>query len=705
MKRHVVLLIVSFVALIGLSAYGRTGEGDSTQSAKALNEVVVKGERRVMRGDTMVVFPSNNQRKNNFSGYELLRGLRLPGLRVDAVNGSVSLNGELKTVIQINGRPVEKQDVMALNPRDILRVEYLQESLAEYAYDSNIGAVINFVTRKQVSGYAAALLANNAVTTAYGDNTAYGKYYHKDSEFGVLVNSEYTSLTKRRIDNSDSYLIGDSWHNIDRKGINTPLKYTNTTVQLSYNLYDQKRHLFDVTFKGVFYHSPDRNHKQYVTENGRTPYYQLSQPYEKYLSPSLNLYYRYIFKNGGVIKANLVGVYRDTDYRYYLDESANEDMTSPTSTYGYTTKGDRQAYIAELIYQKRFRREFFIQAGARASYSYTTNKYISENSSKDKIHNTNAYAYAAAYGYLFKNKLYYYGKLGAIGRMYSLNGEHSSKWLFNPSILLIYYLKNWSFRASAVIDQQSPSPSQLVNTEIKTNRFEMVKGNPDLKDWWSYRLNFRINGSLGMISIQNNLTYFNADKPVMGSIYRQPGVNSPIFVSTYANQRRMSSLVETLNIFAPLTSELQLSVGASFRSYQSRGVDYSHNLNNWTVNASVDWAHANWSAGLSWRSKEKSLSGESILGTGAYNNMYVNYVIGNVKIGLIGQHLFYKNGPVYRDELYSHFMTKNERLVVPAHGNMVMLSVAVQLSGGKQRKSAEIDISNDDTESGILKDK
>ena len=131
MKRLVVLLIASLASIIGLSAYSRTNEGDTTQTAKILKEVVVKGERRVMRGDTMVVFPSNNQRKNNFSGFELLRGLRLPGLRVDAINGSVSLNGELKTVIQINGRPVEKQDVMALNPRDIARVEYMQEPSSE----------------------------------------------------------------------------------------------------------------------------------------------------------------------------------------------------------------------------------------------------------------------------------------------------------------------------------------------------------------------------------------------------------------------------------------------------------------------------------------------------------------------------------------------------------------------------------------------
>lgn len=40
---------------------------------------------------------------------------------------------------------------------------------------------------------------------------------------------------------------------------------------------------------------------------------------------------------------------------------------------------------------------------------------------------------------------------------------------------------------------------------------------------------------------------------------------------------------------------------------------------------------------------------------------------------------------------------------MPAHGNMVLLTVAISLSGGKQRKSIDIDLTNDDNESGILK--
>lgn len=703
MKRRIVLPMLILSVCVAAATLTARAE-DSIAASKSLKEIVVKGERRVVRGDTLVIYPSRSQRKNNFTGYELLRSMLLPGLRVDAVNGNITVNGDQSAVLLINGRPVGKQDILTLHPRDIARIEFLQDPTAEYAYDTNIGAVINLVTKERHNGYQAALLANNAVTTAYGDNTAYGKLFHKNSELGISVNSEYSSLSRRRIDNFDKYLVGDDWHSITRKGINTPLRYTSNAIQISYNTLVPNKYIFDITAKGTFYHSPDRNHLQYVTEDGRTPYYQLTKPYEKYLSPSLNIYYKHFFNKKSAISANLVGVYRNTDYSYKLEESTVADMATAIPTYGYDSKGNRQSYIGEVKYYNMFKPKLGLTTGMRVSYSYTSNRYTGDKPGREHLHESNMYIYAAAYGYLLKSRLYYYVGAGTSGRMISHDGIHTSKWLVRPEIMVNYRLKKWTFALSGGIAQNTPSTSQLVATELRTNSLEVLQGNPDLKDWWNYWSWLRINGRIGPVGIQNKLSFNRAQDPVMSYIYMRDNNGTPVFVTSYDNQKSMTIISDDLNIYAGLSENLQISVGTTFRSYQSRGNTYSHNLDTWRINANLDWSHKNISAGIGWRSKEKSLTSETITATGASNNIYINYTIGDfMRVGLMGQHLFCKNGPVFREQLDNQYMSKNEKLVVPAHGNMVLLTVAISISGGKQRKSIDIDLTNDDTESGILK--
>ena len=69
----------------------------------------------------------------------------------------------------------------------------------------------------------------------------------------------------------------------------------------------------------------------------------------------------------------------------------------------------------------------------------------------------------------------------------------------------------------------------------------------------------------------------------------------------------------------------------------------------------------------------------------------------------MGQHIFSKNGPTFKENIQSNYLTKSETTIVPAHKNMIMVTVAWNFSSGKQRKEANIDLNNEDNESGIFK--
>lgn len=706
MKSKLITLIF-LVAIIGTSrAHAQetaSAQPDSLHKEITLDNLIVKETRRQLKGDTILVMPTSAQRRAARTGYELIRLLQLPTLRVNTIEGSISTMDGGSVIVLVDGRPVEKQTLTALQPKDVASVAFVQNPGAEYGYDENIVAVIEIVMKERVNGYSAGFMGANAVTTLNGENMVYYKNTHKNSEFNVSLMSSYTSLTKRRINEDDNYLIGDDWTKIEKRGINTQLRFSQTSLQLGYNYFLPRSQHFDVTFEGVFYHSPKRGHKQFVTGGGLQDSYQLTSPYEKNIMPTLNIYYKKYFSGASALTANIVGTYKHTDYRYLMEESLQSDMSSPFSSYSYSTSGKRSSAIGEVRYFKKFSQAIGINTGVRGSYAHTVNDYTGNNDLTDRFHDTNIYGFIAAYGYLFNNKLYYYGGMGVTGRLLSQNGNHSSQWLCRPEFRLTYSLANWRFRLDGVLSQVAPSTGDLTDAEVMLNSYELRRGNPDLNDWWRYRMNFNVNGSIGPIGVQNRLSFTTQHRPVMGEILRGNANDNSIFISTLANQKRFNAWSETLTLFAQLFNGFSVSAGAQFNAYYSRGNHYSHNLNTWKFDFSADWIYRNWSIGLSWNSNEKSLFGETITRHGAYNNLYVNYSIGNVRLGLIGQYLFLHNGPSFGESLRSDIMVKNQELIVPAQGNMIMLSIAWNISKGKQRSEAKKDLDNSDNESTMMK--
>lgn len=697
-SKHIYLIL-----LLGLSmhAFGQTAN-DSTKT-KQLEEVVVKGAYRTQKGDTLCVVPSANQRKFSFTGYELLRSLMLPGLRVNTVDNSLSLGDGGKVVVLIDGREIDSQNIMSLRSKDVARVEYIEDPGPDYGYNMNVGALINIVLKVRTDGYAAAVVTNNAVTTANGGNFAFGKYTNKNSELELSVNSNYTSITKRRVDDSNTYMMeDDNPYHITYKGMDTRLKYTDNTVQLEYNHYVPNDHIFDATLKGIFYYSPDRAHEQQVSENNVVSYYQRSEPYEKNIYPSLNLYYKKYFTKNSILTANLVGGYKNTVYHYGTKESDSNDFDNVDYTYFYGTKSRRQSYIGEVKYRNRFNKKFSLNVGARVNYSYTSNSYDSNVESSDHLHETGLYAYVSADGYF--GKLRYVAGIGLNGWMKSQNKEHYDKFKPRPQLQLSYNVKGWKFRLSGSMTQQSPSLSEMASTEFRVNRFELKRGNPDLKDWWLYKASFRINKSLWIFNLQNTLTYENSKNPVSTYIERIKSGNETLFVTSYENQKRFSVLSENLNIDFSILNQLNISAGVNFNSYQSRGNNFSHNLNAWSWNASADWFKGHWNVGLNFNSRQRTLSGEMYNSVSSSNAVYVNYVLGNSwKFGIMGMNLFSKNGPTFKDELRNRYMTQDETIYVPAFKNMIMLNISWNFSCGKQRKAATIDMTNEDNQSGIMR--
>ena len=147
MKSTIVLVLLIMGATSALKAQ-TVVPNDSVQ----LQEVVVRGARVVNRTDGKMIFPSEEMTKSATSGYNLLRMLPLPNVKVDDISESISAANSLVGAVQVRINDVEAStaDIQSLQPREVEKVEFIDRPGVRYG--EGVGIVINIITRKVTSG-------------------------------------------------------------------------------------------------------------------------------------------------------------------------------------------------------------------------------------------------------------------------------------------------------------------------------------------------------------------------------------------------------------------------------------------------------------------------------------------------------------------------------------------------------------------------
>ena len=142
MKSTIILVLLIMGATSALKAQ-TVVPNDSVQ----LQEVVVRGARVVNRTDGKILFPSEEMTKSATSGYNLLRMLPLPNVKVDDISESISAANSLVGAVQVRINDVEAStaDIQSLQPREVEKVEFIDRPGVRYG--ENVGIVINVITR------------------------------------------------------------------------------------------------------------------------------------------------------------------------------------------------------------------------------------------------------------------------------------------------------------------------------------------------------------------------------------------------------------------------------------------------------------------------------------------------------------------------------------------------------------------------------
>lgn len=705
-----VLMKVSFVGyktICKLVPIARIGNVRMQANSYLLKGVTVEAARVVEKVDRQIIFPTKEQVKTASNGYDLLDNLSLPTIIVNRAERKVlSLKGG-DVQIRINDVKASMQDVLALQPDEVTKVEFINVPGLKYG-DSNLDAVINYQVRRRYAGYVAGVSTMQGTKAGFNNSDGYFKYNVKKSEFSINYSFSYRSVEERSYESLGTYHLptGETLHR-NYLGYDSPFLYTINNVQLGYNLSEPDKYTLNVRLNFYNHNSPVRGMNQLYQESGKANQYLQNNRKMLEQIPSLDIYYSLNMPYDQNLALNLVGTYIGTDYQYRMREytfnkSPDESVkNAPLTDYSYDATGRKRSLIGEGTYSKNWK-QMALSVGGQYNISHTDNIYVGSSNADTELKYSNLYLFTQLQG---QQKWFSY-QVGVGATRSSIHqGENGySKWLFRPQVTLQAKASDrLSFKWSSKITSDIPSLSDLSELRQYSNSFMARDGNSGLKPFTGYNNTLSASWNIPLMSVylEGNWTYY--DKPIATSILpekREDG--SYLFVSKPENQKShdYKHLLLTPEVHL-IKDHLDLNLMCEYQNVKTKGLDYSHEFNYFSYGAEIRYMTGNWNIGYGAYKVEKSFWGEKTNGGEPTSNLAVTYSYKNWQFGVLGLFVFYPHGCVYKDELFNKYVQQKNKVRLADQGNMLVFTASFNFSHGRRYHTGSRKLNNSDRDNGI----
>lgn len=700
------IIAVFAAALIGAAAHAQTDsiEVDTTYT---LGEVTVNGMRVINKVDRQVLLPTSTMKKHSSNGYDLLNKMTLNGIITNPERQEIrSLRGG-GVQVRINDIKANQQDITALRPDEVVRVEYIDNPGVRYS-DGSIDAVINFVVKRRYAGYVGGLGTMQAFTTGFNNSNAYFKYNYKKSEFCIYYNFSYRGYDERKVDSENTYFFPDGTQRQRQYlGYNTDFMYTTNTVQLGYNLAEPDKYTLNVSLYYNQNNTPKYGYNQLAKETSMPDLYIYNKKSKKMYIPSLDIYWSLNLPKKQNITANVVGTYIGTDYNnlsrnYLFSQSPEQSMQAdPVNDYSYSTTGRKYSLISEAIYTKNFNREVF-SAGGEYTVSHTDNAYKGAVNTDAVLISNNLYLFAQLQGKL--GVFNYQVGLGANYLAIHQGDIGFNKWTLRPQLSLSTKITDNLFvRYSGRMSQLSPSLSQLSDVRNQSDELNASDGNTGLKPYTGYSNSLTVSWTRPLFNFQLYGSWYYAPDIIMTSyIPELQDDGTYLLISKPENQKSFSrkSLAAYFTLHA-IRDILDISLYGDYSNYSSRGLAYSHNYDAWRWGGSANLMLGRWNVSASFYTAPKSYFAESMGKGENQSNLSVSYKYKDLKVGLGVLLLGYPQGYDYVGKTDSKYLQSTSHTYIKDNGNMVYFTLSYNFSHGRKYQTERKKLHNSDNDNGI----
>lgn len=682
MKRINILLVLFVYALVG-SAQNET-------KTIELGEVEIKAAKVIHKPDGQIIYPTETQKNASHSGYSILQKLSLPNIRVDEVSQSLSaIDGRGSIQLRINGIIVGREEMLALSPGSISRIDFIDNPGVRYG--EGIAYVINILTRRADSGYAVGIDLTQALTAKSGNDLIYGKWNAGNSELSLSYNFGYKDFKGNRTHETAHYLLTDgSTHTIERNDLASRSRNFNNGLQLKYNLADSADYVFQASLKADFSHIPNNYNRKQILE-GNEEYLATQRERNRSSSPVLDLYFFKQLTSRQSLTLNAVGTYIATSLRSSYDEGA---------PYAYRVEGKTYSLMSEAVYENRLK-PFTFTAGANYMQKYTRNEYTGDVNSVNPMHNRSVYAFAEIKGKL--GPIRYVAGVGGSYLDYRQQAHDYQYWLFRPKASVAYNpVQAVQLKYDFQISEYVSRVAMISNTSIRNNSMEWTLGNPDIRPNREQAHTFQVSYTHPR---------FQSFVQAYGKRCHQPNMATYIrtednrFVYTQLNQKEIDVL--NLMLYAngwivPDKLSIALS-GTLFRCFNF-GEDYTHCKTFYSGTASVQAYLGKLTLSAFMDSGFRFLEGETEGFNGSFVSLNASYRYKNLNLSLAWQQPFRNRYKQFQSDVYNRYVRKTTALHCRDLGNFVSLNIAWKFSQGRAYKDVRRNIEQKaDKDTGILR--
>jgi len=710
-----------------------------------LAEVTVEAQSVIQKVDKQVLLPNKEQRKASHDGMSLLQNLQIPRIVVNPADNTVKTLANQDVQLRINGIEASNSEVMAINPKDVIRIEYHDQPGVRY---NGAAAVINYIVKHRDTGGNLMLNASNGVTMpGWGEYHLSGKVNFGKSSFSLITHYSPRDIYWTRT-NAETYYFSQKSkvesqkpYTIENREVGEPTRFKMNPVNigLTYNWTNGEKNMLNITLRDFMKFTPQSktNRDSYLYQ-GTDSFAIHDHESSKSISPSLDIYYEHNLPDDNHLYFDVVGTYinssndrrfeqlplGETDslngapenFNFWGEEEARQphllrsnlivDRRLRRTDVTSRVKGNKYSLIGEAIYEKDWE-NIGLTVGVRHNQQWMENLYNvqRDNVQGTKVSMVTAETYAFAEVQQRVKQFSYAVGIGAMHTYIEQGGQKSSNWIARPQLTLSYdFGKGVFWKYKGYVSGYQPSLSAMSDVAQQIDKYQIRQGNPNLKPVMFVANEMQLSWQSKHVNLNLWANYSYDHKPIMDETFEQLIDGQSYAVRTYANHRGFHRLQVAPSVQVRLLQNKLIFTVAPFANYYvSLGNSYTHKHFNPGVRASIMGMYKGWQFFGEVTTRYNNLWGETLEYGEFYHHIGLGYNADKWGFRAMLMNPFSVKGYSIETKDLSALAPNTQHAEMRDFRQMLILNFHCNLDFGSRASTRENKrINNEDKENGIL---
>ena len=686
---------------MSLAVNGNTHLGtiEMNEASTELSEVVVEGDAVIQKVDRQILLPNKEQLGASSDGMSLLQNLQIPRIVVNPADNTVKTLANQDVQLRINGIEASNSEVMAINPKDVIRIEYHDQPGVRF---NGAAAVINYIVKHRDTGGNLMLNASNGVTMpGWGEYHLSGKVNFGKSSFSLMTHYSPRDIYWTRT-NSETYNFSTGTIENREVGEPTRFKMNPMNIALTYNWTNGEKNMLQISLRD------NMNFTPYAQSNRDTYLYQGTDSFaihdhesSKSISPSLDIYYEHNLPDDNHLYFDVVGTYINSSNDRRFEQLPLGETVADTTDVTSRVRGNKYSLIGEAIYEKDWE-NIALTVGVRHNQQWVENTYL--GSADATVNMTTAETYAFAEVQHRVKQFSYAVGIGAMHTYIEQAGQKQSNWIARPQLTLSYdFGKGVFWKYKGYVSGYQPSLSAMSDVAQQIDKYQIRQGNPNLKPVMFVANEMQLSWQSKHVNLNIWANYSYDHKPIMDETYEQLIDGQSYAIRTYANHRGFHRLQVAPSVQVRLLQNKLIFTIAPFANYYvSLGNSYTHKHFNPGVRASIMGMYKGWQFFGEVTTRSNNLWGETLEYGEFYHHIGLGYNADKWGFRAMLMNPFSVKGYSIETKDLSAHAPNTQHAEMRDFRQMLILNFHCNLDFGTQRRDSGKRINNEDKENGIL---